>query len=293
MKRQITAILTAALVLACTAACGNETAPIENSETESETSQEKQASASIKNVYGETDIPDIHFEGNAEGKANDLTDEEALKKCLESMIFETHTIGDYKISLVGYNVRTDKENFPNSIYAKKLEVRIEKNNKKINGAAFYCIDSLQGLQFITEYRIFENRIGSYIDLYELDQPVLAMYFYFDSHKDSDVKQVVEFVQVGDNETNSGQVGICEAGTGVGNNPDGSTSDESTMLRINPEDGALCRISSCAADKFKVVDGKTLLDEDAKIKYTFSFADPPQFELYTAEKTEKQVEVLGQ
>ncbi len=293
MKRQITAFLTAALILACTAACGNETAPIENSETESETSQEKQASASIKNVYGETDIPDIHFEGNAEGKARNVRNEKEMKGCLDSMVFETHTIGDYKISLVGYDVRTDKANFSGSIYAHRLEVEIEKGGKKIEGMSNYCIESLYAANTREEYRIFEDRIGSYIELYELDQPVLAMYFYFDSHKDSDVKQVVEFVQVGDNETNSGQVGICEAGTGVGNNPDGSTSDESTMLRINPEDGALCRISLCAADKFKVVDGKTLLDEDAKIKYTFSFADPPQFELYTAEKTEKQVEVLGQ
>ncbi len=50
---------------------------------------------------------------------------------LESMVFETHTFGDYTIKLVGKHVRTDKENFPGKIFCGLL-AEVEKNGVKIS-----------------------------------------------------------------------------------------------------------------------------------------------------------------
>ncbi len=55
------------------------------------------------------------------------------------------------------------------------------------------------------------------------------------------------------------------------------------LVTNTEDDSLSLISIFAADEFKVIDGKTLVDEEAGIRYTFNFSDPPQEYQYTTEK----------
>lgn len=49
------------------------------------------------------------------------------------------------------------------------------------------------------------------------------------------------------------------------------------------DGEVCRVGIFSSDEFSIADGKTLIDEEAGIRYTFDFSDPLPFELYTAEK----------
>lgn len=108
------------------------------------------------------------------------------------------------------------------------------------------------------------------------------YYYGDDSKSS-VKSAVEFATIQNDEVCTGFVGVSEKGTGVVLNPDTDRSESGPLLVLNPEDGANCRISVFEADKFNIVDSKTLSDEAAGIKYTFNFSDPPQFELYTSEK----------
>ena len=258
--------------------------PTNNFETGTNITAEK-----VRGIYGETEIPDIPC-GNKdnEGKAHDLDDKEVLKQCLDSMVFETHTCGEYKISLVGDRVRTDKANFPGSIYARYLHVEVEKNGTLIDGyeedfTGYYCNLLGAALQFTNEFRLFEDKIGSYIDMYELDNPVIAMREFYDNDPERTVKKVVEFATIQNNKLFTDFVGVSDMGTGAILNPDTRDSKPSTTLVLNSEGYTYCRKSIFAADEFKVVDNKTLLDEEAGIKYTFEFSDPPIMELYTAEK----------
>lgn len=254
------------------------------SESDTDINTENEPAEKVRAIYGETEIPDIACGSDTnEGKASTVTDSEALKQCLDSMVFETHTFGDYKVSLVGDNVRIDKENFPDSIYTQKLRIEVEKNGVKISRDGYYCDTFVYVSQFAVEYRLFTDKIGSYIDIYELDYPVIAMRYYYVDDSKSSVKSAVEFATIQNDEVCNGFVGVSEKGTGVVLNPDTDRSESDPMLVLNPEDGANCRISVFESDKFNIVDSKTLSDEAAGIKYTFNFSDPPQYELYTSEK----------
>ncbi len=315
MKRQITAALTAALILTGITACNQDvsqnssssqetsntaSAPapeLSNTESEVASTSTSQTAASdtagteptkrVMTNYSEAEIPDLPLGSSAnEGKAHELDNSEALKQCPDNIVFETHTVGDYKISLVGDSVRTDKANFPGSIYTDDLRIEVEKNGTAIgsesdNAIGYYNDTATYVSQFINEYRLFEDKLGSYIDMYELDNPVIAMRYFYDDDPERTVKNAVEFATIQNNEVCTGFVGISEKGTGVILNPDGGTFQ--TSLILNTEDGAHCRMSTFAADKFKIVDNKTLCDEEAKIKYSFDFSDTPKMELYTAEK----------
>lgn len=309
MKKQIAAILTAALVLCSFVGCSegglenhpgtsgsvndgsssssentsadsnSESGTLENSGTTESKPIEKTTS-----VYGETEIPDIPCgDKDFEGKASTMTDHDALEQCLDSMVFETHTFGDYKISLVGDDVRTDKSNFPGSIYTQNLRVEVEKNGEKMDGSGKYNDTVIYVVQFRTEYRIFEDKIGSYLDVYELENPVIAMRYFYEDDSARAVTKAVEFATIRNDEICSGFVGKSAEGTGVVFNPDMNDKDPRTILALNNEDGGICRVSLFVADEFKIVDNKTLVDEEAGIKYIFNFSNPTQIELYTTEK----------
>ncbi len=316
MKRQIAAILTAALVLCTFTGCSeggledqsgtsnsvsggsslssdgtysssentsadskSESSTLENSSTPESKPTEK-----VTGIYGETEIPDIPCgDKDYEGKASTMADHDTLKQCLDSMVFETHIFGDYKVSLIGEGIRTDKTNFPGSIYSQKLRVEVEKNGEKIDGVGMYNGIIVYLDQFRTEYRLFEDKIGSYLDVYELDVPVIAMRYFYDNDPGRTVTKAVEFATIMNDEINTGFVGLSKKGTGIYLNRNPDVNDPTTMLDVNSEDDELCSVSVFAADEFKVIDGKTLVDEEAGIKYTFNFSDPPQFELYTTEK----------
>ncbi len=251
---------------------------------------ENEPAEKVRGIYGETEIPDIPC-GNKdfEGKAHELFNEEALKKCLDSMVFETHICGEYKISLVGDKVRTDKANFPGSIYTDRLKIEVEKNGTALGSepddatTGYYNNTATYVTQFYGEYRLFEDKIGSYLDMYELENPVIAMRYFYDDDPERTVKKAVEFATIQNDKVCTGFVGISEIGTGVCYNLHNDSGKFTNMLIVNTEDGIPCRMSIFAADEFKIVDSKTLCDEEANIKYTFEFSDPPKMELYTAEK----------
>lgn len=103
-------------------------------------------------VYGEKEIPDVvHSTGEYNGTylyvhpdgridSSGFPQTRYDERMLDSMVFETHTFGDYTIRLVGDEVRTDKEHFPGIIYTKNLSVEVEKNGADASGFGDAGID---------------------------------------------------------------------------------------------------------------------------------------------------------
>lgn len=307
MKRKSILILTALFAICSLTACnenesGNGNSSIisnnsnsgaansqnDNNSSESQSKNEssnpeEQSAEKTVGVYGETEIPDIPCgDAETEGKAAINGENEALKASLDSMVFEKVTYGDYTVKLVGDKVRTDTANFPGSIYAQNLRVEVEKNGKNIEGSGNYSDTATYTSQYLTEYRLFEDKIGSYLDVYELEQPVIAMRYFYDDDADRTVTKAVEFAVIKDDKLYADFTADSKAGTGVSINPDNSGGDLSKMLIVNTEDNT-CRLSVFAADEFTVTDKTTLTDADAGIKYTFNFTDFPQAQLYSTEK----------
>ncbi len=234
-------------------------------------------------IYGETEIPDIPC-GNPdyEGKANYMDPDEtakSLEQCLDSIVFETHTYGEYTISLIGERVRTDKANFPDSIYVEALSVDVRRNGEKIGEHKSYYTGSgmLTYLSMgYTEFRLFTDKIGNYLDFYELDTPVIAMRYYYKEDEGREVTKAVGFATIGEDEIYDSLWGTCEKGTGITFNPDSIANDPASELAFNAKDCG-CAVSRFAADKFRIADGKTLVDDEAGVKYTFDFSDPYELE----------------
>ncbi len=232
-------------------------------------------------IYGETEIPDIPCgDPDYEGKANTMSNHDALEQCLDSMVFETHTYGEYTVKLVGESVRTDKKNFPDSIYTQGLHVEVEKNGKEIEAFNNYGSLYLQyGTQYHLEYRLFTDKIGSYLDLYDLDTPVIAFRYFFDEDPGREVTKTVSFAMIWNDKLYAKLVGTTVKGTGIEFNPDSDLypiTDTKKVLSLTTSGGLDIEVLF-AADEFKIADGKTLIDEKAGIKYTFDFTDPLEVE----------------
>ncbi|MDE5590290.1 MAG: hypothetical protein K2J60_14320 [Acetatifactor sp.] len=285
MKKQIIATLTAAFIFAGLAACGSSDGTEANGAKD--VSAQDESTEKVRYIYGETEIPDIPCgDGGFEGKAELVWEGEdivKLQQSLDSMVFETHTFGDYTVRLVGDKVRTDEANFPGSIYTQNLRVEVEKNGVMVEEDGGYNDIITYVTQFFMEYRLLADKIGDYLDMYDLDCPVIAMKYYYDDDSERTVMTAVEFAVIQNNEFYSGFVGFFEEGLGVMLNPDGDGTKPGTMLALNNADNAVCRMGIFSSDEFAVVDGKTLIDEEAGIRYTFDFSNPLPFELYTGEK----------
>lgn len=313
MKKEIAAALTAAAILSSFTSCNknittqshppNQSSPgnadtsataAEASCAESDNTQttdyenstnstmESDHVENVRAIYGEIEIPDIPCKnGDEEGKTHGTMEDDGVpENCLDSIVLETHTSGQYKISLVAENVRTDKENFPGIIFARKLRIEAEKNGTAIEScghAGYYCNMLLGVPQFPTDFRIFEDKIGSYTDLYELDDPVIAMRYFYNDDPERTVKKAIDFAIIHNNELTSGFFALSGKGTGIVLDSYGDF-----FLGLNSKRGEVCRMSIFSADEFEVLDSKTLLDNAAGIKYTFNFSDPPKTELYVAE-----------
>ncbi len=313
MKKQLTTIIALALILGSLTACGERTGAgaqpgdqssvtdssvhdTENSSTdlssESTTSETTESGESSDvddppkskpktvGIYGQTEIPDIPLgDISVEGRASELTDQEALEQCLDSMVFETHTFGEYTIKLVGDRVRTDKANFPGSIFVGTLRVEVMKNGEKINKNECYYTGGgmLTYVElFQTELILLSDKIGSYLDLYELENPVIAMRYYFNENDGREVTKAVGFATIGDDEVYNPLQCQCDKGTGITFGANLDPHIPATKLGFNLED-EVCLISRFAADKFRIADNKTLVDDEAGIKYTFDFSDPYELE----------------
>ena len=325
MKKKITAIISAALILTSLTACSSTSntneqdfktqSSLENSSNKSDlktsfldNSKDEEVSdnsssgfdydyvnehifdnvVKVRGVYGETEIPDIHYENaNSEGCiTNSPYSDEWQYAGLESMEFETHTFGDYTIRLVGHYVRTDKEYFPDRIFC-NLGVEIEKDGTVITSGGYSLdITGGAGAQFYPEQLLFPDKIGSYLDIYDLEYPVIAMNYYFGDNPERLVHKCVEFGVLLNDEYLQGFVGVCEPECGVAFDFENCTSPE-TINTVNRK-LSNCKAALFESEEFTIVDEKTLLDTEAGITYTFDFTIQKTtgyfpFELYTAEK----------
>lgn len=240
----------------------------------------------IIGIYGETEIPDIPcaIYDDPEGKANDL--DRALDQCLDSMIFETHTFGEYTIRLVGDKVRTDKVNFPGSIYTHNLRVEVEKNGKPLEtrNTAYYSGILTYVTQLVNEFRLFSDRIGSYLDIYDLEKPLIAMRYFYADDLGRTVTKAVGFAVIEDDKTlQDGFVGKYVKGTGIELNEDTESKDR--LILNTHADRCNCFVGMFESDEFKTAGNNALIDEKAGLKYTFDLSEPVQFEYYSVERIE--------
>lgn len=300
MKKHALAIITAAIILGGLTACSEQvpndqpgtpnsvtdSAPNtsgdssntanENSTSSSDTSSTESNSESepiekVRGVYGETEIPVIDFD--------EVPYFERHNKYLDSMVFETHELGDYKISLVGQGVWRGK--ITNNICADSLGIEVEKNGVKLDGPGFTGYQHemwLGGPQYV-KYTVIEDKIGSYLDVYDMNVPVIAMKYYFDYDIPGAVDRALMFATIQEDEIWSQFPGNCEDGTSLF-----VESLEPSVYYYTRDSGERARLfHPFGNDKFKIADGKTLIDEAEGIKYTFDFSDPMLAERYTAEK----------
>lgn len=235
-------------------------------------------------VYGITEIPDIPCgDRSREGKADLYEYAEALEGALDKMVFETHTAGEYKLSLVGADVRTDTANYPGSVYAQMLWVEVEKNgvllhtNRFDRTESYYGNEVLYQVEYASEYRLLADKIGSYIDLYELKYPVIARRYFFDELSPTATEGIVEFLPIKDDVIIANTaIGKCEKGTGVTLNI-----ASRTKLNLN-KSFSMCYLSPCSGDDLTAVDGNTLVDETTGIRFVFDFSKLPKITEYRAE-----------
>lgn len=238
-------------------------------------------------LYGETEIPDIpcgytDYEGKAGVSADNPALQQTLKEALDSMIFETVKYGDYTVNLVGDTVRTDKANFPTSIYTQNLHVEVRKDGKPLDSVAVYSTTLNYLSQNFTEYILYSDKIGSYIDVYGLEVPVIAMRYYF-GDDGREVTKAVDFATIQNDEVCDEFVGVCAEGTGV--EPNTENAGYKNALVLNTGNYTKCRASIFSADEFSVVNDNQLVDNDLNISYNFTFTDPPVMELYSTKAVE--------
>ncbi|MBP1563351.1 MAG: hypothetical protein J6C38_06505 [Oscillospiraceae bacterium] len=240
--------------------------------------------ADVEGVYGETEIPDILCDKvDAQGSARPI---QVTPIGLEKMIFEVHTFGDYTVKLVGQYVRTDKENFPGTIYARELYIEIENEKSplsKNDGKIFYAPTILgQGI-FKPEYRIFPERIGTYLDIYDMEYPIVAMRYYLDDTPEyvaDDISEVVRFAMILPNRNSVISLsGNCKAGLGIVFDTEPSDNVE---IVTNSETVSGWPYVLCG-NNIKVSDKKTLIDETARIKYSFDFSDISSLDNFSNER----------
>lgn len=288
MRKQLITILASSLLLVSLTACstGGAGATAEDRSSALSSANERDASESgsgsleskptgnVRAVYGQTEIPDIPCgDPDYDGKASSMNDRNELDQGLDSMVFETHTIGDYTINLVGKRVRTDEAHFPDNIYVGSLGVEVERDGKVIGGGSSYWDILLYGAQFETEYILRKSKIGNYVDVYDMDDILIAMRYFFDDDPRRTVRETVSFVTIHNGEVCSQLLGTGDKGTvaDYAENVDCYYKDTWRLLSYKDEEwGGMAFLT--AADELKQVGDNTLIDEVAGLKYTFDFSD---------------------
>lgn len=256
----------------------------DNGTTESE--PESKPIEKVRGVYGETEIPDVNWRdidskdyASIEDYVRARAERDAMR--LDSMVFETHELGDYKISLVGEDVWVDKELSSDKIYTRGLKIEVEKNGVKLDGPGFtsYKHEMFLGVSQYVTHTVIKDKIGSYLDVYDMDVPVIAMKYYFDYDIPNSVDRALMFATVQEEAVWSLFAGDCKEGTCLS-----VKCLEPANYYYTMDGGERVRnFHPFGNDKFKIADGKTLIDETEGIKYTFDFSDPMLDERYTAEK----------
>ena len=294
MKKQITAITALTLTAALLAGCSNtpntpnpaqggdstttQSVSTTTESTESTTSEStSEPTPKERFVYGEEEIPDLVFESGEYIKGTHLNarpdgrmdlnghgNPHYDNRLLDSMVFETHTFGDYTINLVGDYVRTDKEHFPGRIFMQNLHIEVEKNGVKLpaeHGDWFgmgyqypemYAVGDYHG-----EEMLCEDQIGSYIDVYGLKNPVIAMRYIYGYDYNESVQKAVSFARIENDQIVGEYFRDFAENTGV-------------FISGGPELSKGGFYAVYSEDKFKVENENTLIDETAGIRYIFDF-----------------------
>lgn len=311
MKKLITSSLALTLILTSLTACNSGTS-VDESKTESSVSESTVISSTesttssvestviestvntseltpvekVVGIYGETEIPDIHIRDDFDGTAITYkeSDQLALEQSLDSMIFETHTFGEYTVRLVGDKVRTDEAYFPGYIYAQNLRAEFEKDGVPLeNCSSEYTEYCYFMAQFAREFRLLPDKIGTYLDWYELEYPILAMKYYYKEPPGMAVPKALEFRVLRNDAVEASLLGTFDKGIGI---PVADYNDDNGILQLKlcEEDGYLSRLGSFSADRFRISDSNTLIDDEAGVKYTFDFEGYiKDGHLYTAER----------
>lgn len=290
--KKISAIILVALILTGLTACSK--APSDKNQSSNQSISENISSTSdtsgLQNeltvlptekkisFYGNDEIPNIFGNGdNLQG--------------IEKMVFETHEFGDYTINLVGKNVKINSEKYPGVIFMDSLGAEVEKDGKMLPEPAYYGLWYGFGAQYPT-FKIFEDKIGSYLSVYEMKNPVITMKYYFDSSDPTELKKAMNFAMIDENgQFTYGFAGDCPIEVGVSLTDytvDGNTIRLGTVDHIKEvvEKGTTSSpsvVQTFESDEFKITDKNTLVDEDAGIRFTFNFSDPEAYIQYSAEK----------
>ena len=293
MKKQITAItaltltaltLTAALLAGCSntpntpnPAQGGDSTTTQSVSTTTESTESTESTtesipiASLPDafeegrfIYGEKEIPDMIYPEYNETDGRYIAPmAHSIDRGLESMVFETHTHGDYTIRLVGHNVRTDKEHFPGAIYVLGLGIEIEKDGKLVTDKYDHNAGYATPYNILSapENIIYEDQIGSYLDIYDLKYPTIAMRYRGRDGLEEPFRKTVQFCWIEDNEL------VCDF-LGVDDNNANTIAANIGYGGLEFSSGGYFAIF--AADEFKVENENTLVDETAGIKYIFDF-----------------------
>lgn len=295
MKKKIFSAITAALILTSMTACkenvsenrpdaqgssaADNSAPVssedpssaENENSSDNSGADSEPAKKDRAVYGETEIPDI---------SSGETDLQPL----ESMVFEVYKFGDYSISLIGEDVKTNKNLCPGEIIMSALRIEVEKDGVAL-GDAGYIDEFSWGAQYPV-LTLFEDKLGSYISLYDMEVPVIAMKYYFPESAPTDVEKAMMFATIQNGAVDNGFVGSACDPIGVGLTSkvvDGKQIYLTSGSENKSDETNRYRAFIFGSEEFEVVDGQTLVDKDAGIRYKFDLSDPTLFERYTAEK----------
>jgi len=306
MKKRISAIISAAIVLGCLSGCSN---GAETSDIPSESGKESSSSAPASTasaaesaasdssesfqtggypyifqsgVYGQAEIPD--FPAKNSDKDGCIKELQNFNRGIDSLVIETHTLGDYTVKLVGKFVRTDEEHFPDRLFSEGYEAVVEKDGKTL-GSARFTPNMLGQSLYKHEYRFFKDKIGKYIEIYDLEQPVIAMkYYYDDAEWLTDLPKAVMFATVTPENEVTYLMGDFGENLAVMWNTDISVDNpkeivtNSDITAENPyksdddkESVRRAQAGVFSADEFKVADKNTLVDDKAGIRFSFDFS----------------------
>ncbi len=196
-----------------------------------------------------------------------------FERTIGNMLIETQTVGDYTLKLIGKDVYSYESDRDECFYAQELEVQVEKNGKTLETEERYnryqhgLIGPTAPLE---HFRIYKDRIGTYLDLYELEKPVIAMRYYMDS-PDLLVKEAVSFGIIIDDVSYFCFNTLAQAQTCVTSPYESITFQQPNIP--NTEHRWIGWWSLCSQDKFTVEDNHTLVDNELGIKYVFDMKTP--------------------
>lgn len=285
MRKQITAIISAILACVSITACnnnsevsdgGNQSAIGGDSSEESRVVVSDEASRDFQSepaemarvMYSGEIIPDVSID--QEGCMHYYQIPEHIHDC--TIVFEEHSFGDYTVRLLGKNARKNSDKFPGRIFAWDVSVEVEKDEKIISSPNTLHYHGGPYAWGITDDEVYllEDKVGSYLDVYDLEYPVIALKYYFGDEPERLVHNSVEFIPIRNDDCLYGLRGDYEAGLGVTHNDDLNNADFKQRFITNKENER-CFSGVFGAERFEIADKNTLVDSAAGVKYTFDFS----------------------